>query len=101
MVDFASIASGEIRAYFRATLKDILRAYPEINGVFLDRAEQPAYTLGDAFVDFGPHADRWRRWWDDKGRSEFTDELGNEPGDAPATDGASSRRTGRDSRVAC
>ena len=58
MVHFASIASDDIRSYFQAMVKDALRAYPEVNGLLLDRAEQSFYTLGDAFVDFGPWAEK-------------------------------------------
>ena len=56
MVHFASIASDDIRSYFRSMIKDILRVYPDVNGLLLDRAEQSFYTLGDAFLDFGPWA---------------------------------------------
>jgi len=56
MVHFASIASDDVRQYFCAMLRDVLLAYPGINGLLLDRAEQSVYTVGDAFVDFGPHA---------------------------------------------
>ncbi|MBN1686682.1 MAG: hypothetical protein JW852_08505 [Spirochaetales bacterium] len=56
MVHFASIASDDIRCYFTAMVNDVLHAYPDVNGLLLDRAEQSFYTLGDAFVDFGSWA---------------------------------------------
>jgi hypothetical protein len=56
MVHFAALASPDIRAYFAAEVKDILAAYRDVDGLLLDRAEQSVYTLHDAFVDFGPHA---------------------------------------------
>lgn len=56
MVQFASLASPAIRDYFAAEVKDVLQAYPEVDGLLLDRAEQSFYMFHDAFVDFGPHA---------------------------------------------
>jgi hypothetical protein len=58
MMHFASIASDDIRQYFCAMIKDLFQAYPDIDGLVLDRAEQSFYTMGDAFVDFGPEAKR-------------------------------------------
>ena len=58
MVHFGSLASPDIRAYFAAEVKDILTAYPEVDGLLLDRLEQSVYTLHDALIDFGPHASR-------------------------------------------
>ena len=56
MVHFAAIASDHVRAFFSSLLKDVLLAYPGIDGLLLDRAEQSGYTIEDVFVDFGPHA---------------------------------------------
>ncbi len=58
MAHFASIASDDIREYFCAMIRDIFQTYPDIDGLLLDRAEQSFYTVGDAFVDFGPWAKR-------------------------------------------
>jgi len=56
MVYTAAVASDEVRAYVCARVKDILAAYPEIDGLRHDWPEHPPYCLGDAFLDFGPHA---------------------------------------------
>lgn len=58
MVHFASIASDNIRKYFCSTIQDLLRVYPDVNGLILDRAEHSFYTLGEAFLDFGPWAEK-------------------------------------------
>jgi hypothetical protein len=51
-----SLASPHIRDYTAALLKDLLRAYPDIDGFHIDWPEYPPYTLDSAFLDFGPHA---------------------------------------------
>ena len=51
-----SLASPHIRDYTAALLKDLLRAYPEVDGFHIDWPEYPPYTLDSAFLDFGPHA---------------------------------------------
>ncbi|MBI4220097.1 MAG: hypothetical protein HY682_08155 [Chloroflexi bacterium] len=56
MVQTAAVASDDVRSYVIAQLRDVLQAYPEIDGVRHDWPEHPPYRLGDAFVDFGPHA---------------------------------------------
>ena len=56
MMHFSTIASDDIQDYFCAFAKDVLEAYPDADGLLLDRAEQSFYTVGDAFVDFGPGA---------------------------------------------
>ena len=56
MVYTAAVASHEVRAYVCARAKDMLAAYPEIDGLRHDWPEHPPYCLGDAFLDFGPHA---------------------------------------------
>ena len=38
-------------------VRDILRAYPEIDGLRIDWPEYPPYSLDGAFFDFGPHAE--------------------------------------------
>ncbi len=51
-----SLASPHIRDYTAALLKDLVRAYPDIDGFHIDWPEYPPYTLDSAFLDFGPHA---------------------------------------------
>ncbi len=51
-----SLASPHVRDYTAALLKDLLRAYPDIDGFHIDWPEYPPYTLDSAFLDFGPHA---------------------------------------------
>ena len=57
-----SLASPEIRAYTQALLRDLLRVYPEIDGLRIDWPEYPPYKLDDMFVDFSaPARDAARR----------------------------------------
>ena len=58
MVNFAAIASPDVQAYYAAYARDVLTAYPLADGLLLDRMEQSFYSFPDAFVDFGPHAER-------------------------------------------
>ena len=62
MVNFAAIAiaivSASVQEFFAAQARDILIAYPQADGLLLDRMEQSFYSFPDAFVDFGPHAER-------------------------------------------
>ena len=53
----ASLASPHIHAYARALVHDIVRAYPEIDGLRVDWPEYPPYSLDGAFFDFGTHAE--------------------------------------------
>lgn len=53
----ASLASPHIRAYARALVRDLVRAYPEIDGLRIDWPEYPPYSLDGAFFDFGSHAE--------------------------------------------
>ena len=53
----ASLASPHIHDYARALVKDLVRAYPEIDGLRIDWPEYPPYSLDGAFFDFGPHAE--------------------------------------------
>jgi hypothetical protein len=53
----AALASPHIIDYGCALLRDLVRAYPEIDGFHIDWPEFPPYTLDSAFVDFGPHAE--------------------------------------------
>jgi len=52
-----SLASPHIIAYHCALLRDLVAAYPEINGIRVDWPEYPPYFLDDVFLDFGPHAE--------------------------------------------
>lgn len=54
----ASLASPHVRAYIRAMVHDLCRAYPEMDGLRIDWPEYPPYTLDSAFLDFGPHAEK-------------------------------------------
>lgn len=59
MVHFPPLASPELHAYNAAVVRDILQNYPELDGIMLDRMEQSVYSFDDAFLDFGPHAERF------------------------------------------
>ncbi len=61
MVNFPPLASPELQAYNSAMVRDILNAYPDLDGLLLDRMEQSVYSFDDAFIDFGPHAERFAR----------------------------------------
>lgn len=52
----ASLGSREVRSYLSSLIRDILRVYPEIDGLRLDWPEYPPYFLDDLFLDFSPHA---------------------------------------------
>jgi len=56
MVQSAAVASDDVRAYAVAQTRDVLKAYPDIDGLRHDWPEHPPYRLGDAFLDFSPHA---------------------------------------------
>lgn len=51
-----SLASPHIRAYGRALLRDLCRAYPELDGIRVDWPEYPPYLLDSVFLDFSGHA---------------------------------------------
>ncbi len=59
MVNFPPLASPELQAYNAAMVKDVLNAYPDLDGLLLDRMEQSVYSFDDAFVDFGVNAERF------------------------------------------
>jgi hypothetical protein len=51
-----SLASPHLHDYARAMVRDLVRAYPEADGLRIDWPEYPPYSLDGAFFDFGPHA---------------------------------------------
>jgi hypothetical protein len=52
----ASLAAPAVRDYLRALLRDLARAYPEVDAIRLDWPEYPPYALGAALFDFSDHA---------------------------------------------
>ena len=52
-----SLASPHIVRYGEALIRDLMRAYPEIDGIRVDWPEYPPYFLDDVFLDFSPHAE--------------------------------------------
>ncbi len=51
-----SLASPHILAYTLALIRDVVRAYPDIDVLRLDWPEYPPYSLDSLFFDFSPHA---------------------------------------------
>jgi hypothetical protein len=51
-----SLASPHIRNYTQALIRDLLRVYPDIDGIRPDWPEHPPYLLDSAFLDFSAHA---------------------------------------------
>ncbi len=54
----ATLASPHVVDYGCALIRDLLRAYPDIDGVRIDWPEFPPYSLDSIFLDFGAHAER-------------------------------------------
>lgn len=57
----ASLASQDVLAYTDALVRDLLEAYPEIDGFRPDWPEYPPYFLEDALCDFSGHAAQMAR----------------------------------------
>ena len=51
-----SLASPHIRDYHAALTRDLLRHYPEIDGIRYDWPEYPPYFIDTVFADFSHHA---------------------------------------------
>lgn len=51
-----SLASPHILAYTQALLRDLARAYPDIDAIRIDWPEYPPYSLESLFFDFSDHA---------------------------------------------
>ncbi len=53
-----SLASPQILGYEHALVKDLIRNYPDLDGLRIDWPEYPPYFLDSAFLDFSYHAER-------------------------------------------
>jgi len=53
-----SLASDDIRRYVHALIRDLFRAYPDLDGLRVDWPEYPPYFLDDLFLDFSAPAQR-------------------------------------------
>jgi hypothetical protein len=51
-----SLASPHVKAYGCALIRDLCRAYPNVDGLRIDWPEVPPYSFDSLFFDFGPHA---------------------------------------------
>jgi hypothetical protein len=51
-----TLASPHIKAYTVGLLRDLVRAYPGIDGFRIDWPEYPPYAFDALFLDFSPHA---------------------------------------------
>ncbi len=55
----ASLASEDLRAYLRAIVADLARAYPQVDGFRFDWPEYPVYHFQTLFFDFNPAVGRF------------------------------------------
>lgn len=53
-----SLASPQILGYEHALIRDLIRNYPDLDGLRIDWPEYPPYFLDSAFLDFSYHAER-------------------------------------------
>lgn len=53
-----SLASPQILAYEHALVRDLVRNYPDLDGLRIDWPEYPPYFLDSVFLDFSYHAER-------------------------------------------
>ncbi|WP_027133026.1 hypothetical protein [Geminicoccus roseus] len=51
-----SLASPHVLAYTQALLRDLARAYPEVDAIRIDWPEYPPYSFDSVFFDFSGHA---------------------------------------------
>ncbi|MGH2561803.1 MAG: hypothetical protein ACRDJH_22290 [Thermomicrobiales bacterium] len=61
VADVACPNNPDARAYARALVQDTIQHYGDIDGLFLDWAEFPAYRLEDHFACFCPHCEQRAR----------------------------------------
>ena len=53
-----SLASPHILGYEHALIRDLIRNYPDLDGLRVDWPEYPPYFLDSAFLDFSYHAEK-------------------------------------------